>query len=167
MFHAFQCVNSPAFCAIVTSVPMRFCCTLHKPVMRCGSMQPSERTYWLRISTSVCLMSRPSVHFGQNFFWLGVASSLMRNGLRAESTYWPEMWRESCFCSTWTWSNKKMVWLSSSRPAFVRSKNTSSLRLYTTYFLSAIARKLCSHYGQGWSSKGCRCWSGAADSTYA
>lgn len=34
--------------------------------MRRGSIHPSDRKYWLRINTSVCLTSRPSVHFGQN-----------------------------------------------------------------------------------------------------
>lgn len=57
---------SPAFWAIITSEPIRRCWRLHNPVIRRGSMHPSLRRYWLKISTSVCLISNPRLHWGQN-----------------------------------------------------------------------------------------------------
>lgn len=51
---------------MITSELIRRCWRLHNPVIRRGSMHPSLRRYWLRISTSVCLMSSPRLHWGQN-----------------------------------------------------------------------------------------------------
>lgn len=78
----------PAFCAIVTSLPMCFCWILQRPVIRRGRIHPSERKYWLRISTSVCLMSSPNVHFGQKCSFL---TSFSRWLSRGDGRYSPDM----------------------------------------------------------------------------
>lgn len=59
-------VYEPARRAIRTIVPIFFCCVRHKPVIRLGNIVPSDRKNCPKINTSVCLTSRPSVHFGQN-----------------------------------------------------------------------------------------------------
>lgn len=59
--------------------------------MRAGNIQPSSRTYCERISTSVCLMSNPRVHSGQNrlpSFSHSVTSGI-NIALFGDSTYWP------------------------------------------------------------------------------
>lgn len=67
-------IYKPALRAIKTSVPMYRCCVAHSPVMRLGNIAPSSRIYCFRISTSVCLISKPSVHFGQNLLSLDFTS---------------------------------------------------------------------------------------------
>lgn len=62
----FVSIYEPARRAIKTMVPMFFCCVRQRPVIRLGSIVPSERKNCPKINTSVCLISRPSVHFGQN-----------------------------------------------------------------------------------------------------
>lgn len=64
-------------------------------------MQPSDRKYWLSIRTSVWLMSKPSVHFGQNLLFplttVADDASFSSTGFRADSTYCPLMVSTS-FC---------------------------------------------------------------------
>lgn len=94
----------PAFWAIVTIVPIRFCCTLHKPVIRRGSIHPSERKNWLKINTSVCFTSRPRVHLRQNFC-LPPFSAVGRRiswFSRGDCTYLAAIERVSFCCSTRT-----------------------------------------------------------------
>lgn len=77
----------PALRAISTIVPIFFCCVAHNLVMRRGSIVPSDRQYWLKIKTSVCLISKPNVHFGQNFFVDGFFTSDNRLDSRGDGLY--------------------------------------------------------------------------------
>lgn len=92
----------PAFCAIETIVPIRFCCLLQRPVIRRGSMQPSDRTNWLSMRTSVCLIFNPSVHSGQKFGW---QTSFINFADLGDSMETALMTIALFSCPTWTGGN--------------------------------------------------------------
>lgn len=69
-------------------------------MIRLGNIVPSSRRYCFRISTSVCLMSKPRVHFGQNCF--AALTSFSKNGSRGDGFKSAEISNTLPFCSTLT-----------------------------------------------------------------
>lgn len=78
------------------------CWVAHSFVIRLGSIAPSSRRYCFRINTSVCLISRPSVHFGQNRLSVVDFTSFISWSARGDGFNSADISNTFPFCSTLT-----------------------------------------------------------------